>query len=672
MDTVFDDWKTALDNLHDSVEKDLEEIRKQKAEIQQIKHDIFNRLAEGQYIRDDHRIVLSAPEIIIGNVDSTGMLWSEAGSTVTIRSNGVRLEGSGESGIIESRATTISQSAVDPGIDGQEDVVRPGSAIMSQARSIVLQSNDSEGCFSQSPAVPGVGGIRVHADNTIDLDASRSVEVRGTAISDMLTALNTQKSTLKSEAKDRLDEVNSLTDDLKDLLSDMDDLVGEGSVDIRTNVADLYEKQEEYNAMLPLLVPAIDNCVKTMSALAEVNRKISCLEDEQSALDTESSTFTDETTGAALNVTAERMSFVSKDGDGNIRTNAEAGISMQTGSVNISTQQADGSLIEDSHVTIHTGEVEISTVNPQLTEVGKYDGDYTTGGSFRVYSKDMSFEAVDYSFSDGEYSETSLTQDSSFYVRVQNMNMHAIDTEGNSTGCFNMVADKMAMSAYDKDGNQTGSIDMKALDLFLSSKDKDGAATGALTMTAKDLSLLSVDKDSKALGQVLINGKDIHVKAMDLDDKGKDKNLASGSNMVIAAEKMYVGRTKSDRQSKSLLLSSEKTAIFGKTTAEMQQGDAKAVVQLTGGNVALSGSKAEFYGDNTINGKSDFKADVTMKKLTADNIDAKTSFKSKNISDGIAVPGAPSSAKLSAKLSEDDAPDSAELKLNNEEEEGTE
>ena len=656
MDTVFDDWKTALDNLHDSVEKDLEEIRKQKAEIQQIKHDIFNRLAEGQYIRDDHRIVLSAPEIIIGNVDSTGMLWSENGSTVTIRGNGVRLEGSGESGIVESRATTISQSAVDPGIDGQEDVVRPGSAILNQARSIVLQSNDSDGCFSQSPAVAGAGGIRVHADNSIDLDASRSVDVRGTALGDMLTSLSTQKSTLKTEAKNRLDEVKSLTDDLKDLLGDMDDLVGEGSVDIRTNVADLYEKREEYNAMLPLLVPAIDNCVKTMSALAEVNRKISCLEAEQTAIDTESSTFTDNTTGAALTVTAERMTFASKDGDGNIRTNSEAGISMQTGRVNISTLQADGSLIEDSSVTIQTGDVEITTVNPTLTEVGKYDGDYATGGRFRVYSKDMSFVAVDYSFSDGEYTETSLTQDSSFYVRVQNVNMHAIDTEGNSTGSFNLVADKMAMTAADKDGNQTGSIDMKALDVFLSSKDKDGAATGALTMTAKDLSLLSVDKDSKALGQVMINGKDVHVKAMDLDDKGKDKNLASGSNMVLIADNMYIGRTKSDSQSSTLLVSSDKTAIFGKTTAEMQQGDAKAVVQLDGGNVALSGSKAEFYGDNTINGKSDFKADVTMKKLTADNIEAKTSFKSKNISDGIAVPGAPSSAKLSAKLKEADAP----------------
>ena len=181
------------------------------------------------------------------------------------------------------------------------------------------------------------------------------------------------------------------------------------------------------------------------------------------------------------------------------------------------------------------------------------------------------------------------------------------------------------------------------------------------------MSLLSIDDSYKSLGQILINGKDVHVKAMDLDDKGQDSSLTSGGNMVLVADNMYIGRTKSDSQSSTLLVSSDKTAIFGKTTAEMQQGDAKAVVQLTGGNVALSGSKAEFYGDNTFNGKSDFKADVTMKKATADNIEAKTSFKSKNISDGVAVPGAPSSASLSAKLSETDAPASVEVKLSNEE-----
>jgi|GEM_PF-578289 len=666
MDTDFSDWKAILQDFKNSVEKDLDEIRKQKAEIQQVKHEIFSRMAQGQYIRDDHRLVLSAPEIIIGNVDSTGMLWSESGSTITIRGNAVNLEGSGEAGYVKSRATSISQVAVDPGMDGLEDVVHPGSSVVSQARSIVLQSNDADGCFSQSPV--GVGcGVCIHSDGLMAIDASKSVEVRDEAIANMLTVLKEQKSSLKSEASDRLSEVTSITDDIKDILEDMDEL-SDGVTDIRTNIGDLLDLQKNYEGMVPLLVPAIENCVKTISALAEVNRKISCLEDEQSALNDEKGSFTENTTGASLSLTAEQISLASIDGDGNIRTNPEASVSVQTGRLSIDTLQPDGSLIENSRVSIHTGDVDISTVNPALKEQGKTDGDYTTGGSFHVSSKDVSFVAVDYNMADGEYTESSLTADSGFYVRMQDMNLHAIDTDGNSTGSFNLITDKMNMTASDKDGNQTGSIEMKALDMFMSSKDKDGSATGALTITAKDMSLLSVDKDGKALGQMVLNGKDVHVKAMDLDEKGKDKNLAAGSNMVLAAENMFVGRTKSDRQSKTLTLSSEKTGVYGKTTAEMQQGEAKAVVQLDGGNVAIGGSKSQFYGDNTMNGKTDFKGDVTAPKLTADNLEAKTSFKSKNISDGIAVPGAPSTAKLSAKLKEDDAPESQEIKMCNEKE----
>ena len=614
--------------------------------------------------------MLSAPEIIIGNVDSTGMLWSESGSTITIRGNAVNLEGSGVAGYVKSRATNIAQIAVDPGTDGLEDVVHPGSSVVSQARNIVIQSNDCDGCFSQSPV--GIGcGVKIHADGQMEIDASKSVDVRGTSIANMISALNEEKSGLESDASDRIDEVETITDDLKDILEDMDDLT-DSSLDVRSNIGDLLDLQKDYKEIIPKLLPAIEDCVRTISALAEVNRKITCLENEQTALNNEKDSFTDNTTDASLSLIGEQISLTSMDGDGNIRTNAEAAVNIQTGKLSINTTKADGTLIDDSYVSIHTGDVSISTVVPTYTEGAENpgDGDYATGGSFRVSSKEVSFTAVDYNMADGEYTESNLTADGKFYVRMQDMDLQATDTEGNSTGSFNLVADKMKMTAADKDGNQTGSIDMKALDVFLSSKDKDGSATGAMTLTAKDVSLLSIDKDYKALGQVVVNGKDVHVKAMELDDKGLDSSLTSGGNMVLVADNMYIGRTKSDSQSSTLLVSSDKTAIFGKTTAEMQQGDAKAVVQLNGGNVALSGSKAEFYGDNTINGKSDFKADVTMKKATADNIEAKTSFKSKNISDGIAVPGAPSSAKLSAKLSEDDAPTSTEIKLEIEKEDG--
>ena len=216
MDTVFSDWKEALQNLQDCVEKDLEEIRKQKAEVQQIKIDIFNRLAEGKYFRDDKRIVISAPEIIIGDVDKSGTLWGDGGAVV-VRGGNVSLEGTGKTGKVDTRAPFISQIAVDPGPDGVEEVVYPHSQIVSQARSIVVQSNDSDGYFSQPP-VSGGAGVRIHADDAIEISATQSVEKRGNLISDQLSALKSAKSDLNSEASKKMSQVNSIISDVEDIL----------------------------------------------------------------------------------------------------------------------------------------------------------------------------------------------------------------------------------------------------------------------------------------------------------------------------------------------------------------------------------------------------------------------------------------------------------------------
>ena len=127
--------------------------------------------------------------------------------------------------------------------------------------------------------------------------------------------------------------------------------------------------------------------------------------------------------------------------------------------------------------------------------------------------------------------------------------------------------------------------------------------------------------------------------------------------MVILAEKMFVGRTNENTLTQELQISADKTGVYGKTTAEIQQDGGKALLQLDGDKVAIKGDKLEYYGDNTVNGKTEFKADVKAPKLVADNIEAKSSFKSPNISDGISTPSSPSSAQLNAKLKENDAPE---------------
>ena len=68
----------------------------------------------------------------------------------------------------------------------------------------------------------------------------------------------------------------------------------------------------------------------------------------------------------------------------------------------------------------------------------------------------------------------------------------------------------------------------------------------------------------------------------------------------------------------------------------------------------MSGSKTTFYGESTLQGKTTFKSDVTAETVDMKNLKVQTSFKTPYTTEGISVPGAPSTAKLSAKLNEEE------------------
>ena len=665
MDTLLSEWKEALQDLQDSVTKDLEEIRKQKAEVQQIKTDIFNRLAEGQYLRDEKRIVISAPEIIIGDVDKSGALWNSGGAVV-VRGNNVSLQGAGESGRVDTRATQISQIAVDPGSDGVEEVVWPHSQVVNQARHIVLQSNDSLDYFSEDPTSGGAG-VRIHADDSIEISATQSVESRGKIISDKLSALKSAKSDLNSEASKKISQVNSIISDVEDILDSESDL-NENEMDVRTNLVDLMDLQDQFSGLIPALYGAVKNCIETLSSLAETNRRITALEAEQTKVDDAKSDFKDKTTGARLTVQAEQMNFSSVDGDGNIRTNDESAIRMQAKHLTVTTLNSDGTLIEDSDIVMRTQSVGVSTANTQMTD--EKNGSITSGGSVIVQTKDFSLSAVDYDIKDGELEEKDQAAESSVNIRTENIALTSHDKDGNTTGTFFVNAADTKFSSADKDKNTTGTFGVQVNNMALSSYDKDKNATGQFTLVTELASVAAIDKDGKAKGQISLDAKDIYVKATDVDaEKLTDKNMATGSSLTLLAEKMYVGRMDADNQAKELTLSSEETGVYGKTTAEMQQGEAKAVVQLTGGNVAVSGSKAEFYGDNTVNGKTTFKGEITAPKAAIDSLQAKSEFKSPNIKDGMPAAPATGGGSLSAKLKEADAPKAKDVELPKDEEE---
>ena len=651
MTYIFEEWKEVLEKFQKCVDQGVEEMHQQKEEVQQIKDDIFSRLDSGNIIRDDRRIVLSAPEIIIGDVDKSGTLTGEMG-TVIVRGHHVALEGAGESGSVVTRAPLIEQKAVNPGIDGRENVVGGTSQIVSQACSIMLHSSNATDAFSQVPADPGNGGISIHADSQLNIEAAVSAEQRKKQIENTLKVLDKQSGDLKSSMTAQKSAVDKFISEMVKLVEKEEKLNETENYETFVNLSDIDALHDEMDELMPALLTSIQGFINTVSELAEVNRSKKALKAEKDNIKT-GDDFKKNTTGAAMNIKAENISIATADGDGNLHTNSEAGISVSTPRMAVSMHDGEGALVKDGYFNVSAHDININTANPKTKE-------WPVEGKVHIWSKDISLEAIDYKMNDkGVFMEKELTKDGKITLGAKTIEVSTAnpkDVERDEKG-------KLTKGEYTGDGEVTiksKSVSIEGMDYEVKDgKQKAKALTkdSKATIRAEKQLIIAADGEGKATGSIAINAKAVSVKSMDVDkEKLTDSGLASGSTMTLVSEKMYVGQKTKSEKSKKLQLVSEEVGAFADKTLEIQQGDGKALVQLSGGNASMGGSKSQIYGDTTITGKADIKGDVKAPKGTFDNLEAKTSFKSSNISDGFAIPGAPASGKLSAKLKTEDAP----------------
>ena len=649
MDYIFDDWKKVLSDFQNSVEKDLAEIHKQKEAVQQMKTDIFERLDNGQYIYDEHRIVLSAPEIIIGHVDRSGDL--KDGGKVIIRGTEVDVEGVGEAGSIISRAPIIQQTAVDPGIDGLEAVVYPHSAVLTQARSVVLQSNDATDAFSRPIAIPGESGITIHSDQMLDIDASSSSEVRKAAIEANVTALKKQKDALKTLTSKQKSDIEKFFSDLQKIMDD-EEKKNDSFMNTRVNMVDIEKDRAKVESMMPTLYRLTVDFIHGISKQAELNRQINALEAEKKDIKS-GDDFKKDTTGAQLSLNAESIAMTTKDGDGNLRTNSGAGVTVWTPQMGISMNQADGTLVEKGVFSVSSENVLITTANP------KADGsEITAAGQVSISSKDISLEAIDYQQKDKAYTEKGLAADGK-------VNITAKTIEVATTNPKDITRDdkgKVTKGEYTAEGViiRSKTVAVETLDYEVADgklKPKTLTKDSKIELRSEKMGMLAADTEGKATGSISLNAKAVAVKSMDVDkEKLTDSALAAGSTMTLVSEKMYVGAKSKDIKSKKIQAVSEEIGAFADKTLEIQQGDGKAVVQLDGGKASLGGDKTQVYGETTINAKTEVKDELKAPKVVGDSIEAKSAFKSPNISDGMGAGSGGGGGSLSAKLKTEDAP----------------
>ena len=651
---IFEEWKKMLEKFQQCVDKGVEEMHQQKAEVQQIKTDIFNRLDRGAYYHDDERIVISAPEIVIGNVDKSGALNGSYVGTVVIKGSDVSLEGVGETGRIVSRAPIIHQKAVNPGIDGRENVVCDSSEIVSQACDIVLHSSDAKGEFSQLPLHAGRGGISLHADKKFNIEAAVTAERRKKQIEDVIKGLDTQSKELKKSVENQKKAVDKFLQDMIKLAEKEEKLNSPKDHSTFTNLTDISKVHEQMEALMPSVYRSTQTFIDLVSELAEVNRRKNALEKEKGAIKT-GDDFKKKSTGASMSVVAESISVATADGDGNLHTNPGAGIRVKTPRMGLNMHDDQGALAKDGYFSVSAQNITLDTVNPK--DKGK---EWPMEGKVKIQSKDINLEAIDYKMNDkNQLWEKELTKEGKITMSAKTVEV----STANPKGIERDEKGKLIKGEFVGEGDviiRSKTVSVESLDYEV----KDGKlSTKALTKDGKlgirteKTTVIAADTEGKATGSINLNAKAVNVKSMDVDkEKLTDSKLAAGSTMTLVSEKMYVGAKSKDVKSKKVQTVSEEIGAFADKTLEMQQGEGKAAVQLDGGNAAVGGSKTQVYGETTINGKTEVKDELKAPKVVGDSVEAKSAFKSKNISDGMAMGGASGSGKLSTKLKTEDAP----------------
>ena len=645
MSYIFDEWKELLENFQSSVEKDLEEIHQQKSEVQQIKADIFSRLDAGLYYRDPECITISAPRVVIGNVDKDGALLGDVGEVI-IKGHGVALEGVGEAGRVITRSPSIRQIAVDPGVDGVENVVCGTSEVVSQATSIVLHSSDAKDTFSTTPVPVGQGGIRIHADKTLNLEAAITADKRKAQIEATISSLSDAATELKKQVDGQKKSVEASFKALSDLLDKEDELNGEKDFLNRKNLNKVEDLREDIERATQLLYQSTLQFIHLVSRHAEVNRQKKALEAEKGAIKT-GDDFKNNPTGASMAIVAESISVATADGEGNLHTHPGAGISVRTPNLNMSMMDDKGKLVENGSFSVNANNITLASVNPSDDKK-----EQSVTGSVNIHSKTISMEAVDYQSDDKGFKEKGLTADGKITMTAKTVEVDTTnpkDIERDDKG-------KLTKGEYTAEGDviiRSKTVSMESLDYEVKDGKRETKALtkdGKIAIRAEKTDVLAADAEGKAAGSINLNAKAVSVKSMDVDkEKLTDDKLAEGSSMTLVSEKMYVGAKSKDVKSKKLQAVSEEMGLFADKTFEAQQGDGKAVVQLDGGKLAIGSDKNQICGDTEVKGE------VKAPKATIDNLEAKSSFKSQNISDGVAAGGG-GGGSVSAKLKAEDAP----------------
>ena len=438
-------WEERLNNFKQALDKELQEIQQCKAELAEIQKEVQESLSGIRYIREEGRLVLSAPEIVIGDVDPLGVLGPRY-SKVIIRGNEVKVEGTSR---ILNRAPEIHSLAEHPGRDGQESTLPYHSEIVQVARNVLVNGvNDAE-VINPNRDMVSRPGVAITSRGSIDVNASVSCEYETQQLDQAIQALKNQKSQTDKQIADIEKEVKAASMEL-DLLLKLPD-VNVSDTLVRVNYLDISELHEEYNQKVKRMC---EKCMAYYSALAtqaDTNLRIAALEKQKETVKGRKANFEEQTTGSSIYLQSERIRLDTRDGDYHTRTNPEAGFFVNSSHISLTSYMDDWKTIEESYLYVGTQKATISTQNYNYSDPQKGEGEVVTEGEVNILSKTIRVQAVDADLKEFEPTEKALTPESQLTVRMEQTQVQATDTEGKATGLIDMNAKNLRLKSMDVD-----------------------------------------------------------------------------------------------------------------------------------------------------------------------------------------------------------------------------
>lgn len=543
------DQITALKNTANNAYNDVPGTHQTKAAFIAMDTMSMDRSSEVLYLRHDQRVVISAPEVVIGNVTRDGLLMTSEGSKVSIRSNEVKLNGVGDGGRVETKAPVILGLAVDPGMDGAENRVCDNSAVVSHARKISLESSNTNA--KQYLVADGRGrGLYLHSDSQLSIDASRCNKDLSADIGDIKALVSDEKDLLTTAITEQLGVLESLLASIKGFQADKNNdffnlMFTFKSGDVEKLHANIEKLLNDYAVELKIYFDLV-------SRLCELNYQEKALDADKEAVDS-AAAYADNT-DCALTLNAESVVVSNFDGDGTFRNNKGAGFSVLSNKTQFSDNQLGGSLQAGSSFIVNSKNIEFTGHKSVISD---NKNTLAAEGTITLNSKRVRLRSLDYAVNNNDArTDIITTAESSISARSENINIRSVDSPNNegvkkSTGAISLTAKNIQIRSVDV-SNGTESL----------------SDNGTVAVVAKDVVVGSRDIADNIGNQVTVQSNTVNITGKTQVEVIGATETTPTSMVQLNGTGASIGSAKTQITSKGeIAVSGEKVTLAGPVTA---------------------------------------------------------------------------------------------------------